>query len=129
MSKLRFDRLSKRLEQTRQQLLDQMAEDAAVYFRTVPFTTRGWEGRKWKRRKDRLPHPLLEKTGRMRASIRKLRGGGMFSRDYRIVGSDVRYAKYHNAGSGRLPVRQFIGDSRALHRHFIKLINRGLSKV
>ena len=75
---------------------------------------------RWKRRKIAKPWSIMNKTGRLKNSIKKMgRNKWSFT-----IGSDVSYAKYHNEGTDRLPKRQFIGNSKKL----IKLLERNLYK-
>ena len=119
MSKLRLDRLKPKLERARVKTLDQMAKTAIAYYKVDVFTQKAWDGLPWKARKDAKPHPLLMKTRTMNKSIRELRR----TTYSRIVGSDTLYAKYHNAGTQRLPKRQFIGMDKVLSGKLKRALN------
>lgn len=61
-------------------------------------------GNYWKPRETEKPWPLLEKTGRMRASFRIT----SVSPEHVTVSSDCEYASFHQYGTKRLPVRGMI---------------------
>jgi len=67
----------------------------------------------WSRRQDDESHPILEKTGRLRDSI-VIQGSQ--------VVSTSPYGVYHNEGTGRLPQREFMGESDELYEKIEKLI-------
>ena len=46
-----------------------------------------------------------------------------------IVYSDVHYAPYHNEGTGKLPKRQFIGDSAELDKLVISELDKKLKNI
>ena len=87
------------------------------------------DGVVWKRRKDNLPHPLLNKTGKMKKA--STGGDGALLRIQRkrvqmgIKNESIHYAWYHQFGSkyGRIPRRRYYylnGEDRAeLRRVFI----------
>lgn len=62
------------------------------------------EGRpKWKRRKDSKSHKILDKSGKLKASIKPLansRGG--------TVGTSIIYGPTHQFGRGPIPARPFL---------------------
>lgn len=68
---------------------------------------------------------LLVKTGKLRRGIAVLAKGD----GYVVIGNRVPYAGYHNDGvEGRLPKRQFIGESEKLSAEIKELIvNRALA--
>ena len=66
------------------------------------------DGTRWKPRKDNLPHPLLEKSGRLRRSIGER---DLQEKEAEIGTSGVVYAGVHQHGSDRIPQRQFLGWS------------------
>lgn len=125
MSKFRFNQLANSFKAALPGLLDRMANNAVNHFKIVNFDSQAfvddapqrWAPRKSKR--DNAGRRLLVKTGRMRESIKVLSSIG----NTRKIGTLVPYSKYHNDGvPGRLPKRQFIGNSRRLERKNAKLI-------
>jgi len=119
MSKLRLDRLKPKLERARVKTLDQMAKAAIAHYKIEVFMQKSWDGVAWKPRVDAKAHPLLMKTKKMNKSIRELRR----TTYSRVVGSDVLYAKFHNAGTPKMPKRQFIGMDRALSGKLKQVLN------
>lgn len=80
----------------------------------------------WKKRRDRSPHPILVKTGRLFRNV-KIRSQ---RHDKVVFGTTgVPYAKYHNDGTSRLPKREFIGDSQKLFAKIDRVIYRNLKKM
>ena len=69
------------------------------------FETEG-DGR-WQPRKDDLPHPLLQKTGKLRRSYTGDGEGHIEERrrDGLLFGSDVEYADFIEDGTSRMPAR------------------------
>lgn len=94
-------------------------------FRKQGFVNNGLHP--WKRRKDqRNTRSLLVKTGRLRQSIRVKR----YNSNEAVIGSDVNYASYHNDGiNGRLPQREFIGDSKELDEKVKAVIIKEIDKL
>lgn len=90
----------------------------------------GWAKRKRETNLSRRKN-ILVKKGRLRKAATS--GKAIFKATFnqivlKIRGSDVKYASYHNEGSGRLPKREFWGDSRVLFKRIKVLIRsrRGL---
>jgi phage virion morphogenesis protein len=86
-------------------------------------------GTQWPPRKHRYPHPILRKTRRMitAATIKGAQGNiaASFGRQLRlgISGSGVPYAKFHQYGTIKLPVRQFFylrSEDRVLLRPAVR---------
>lgn len=129
MSKFRFNQLAARFKRATSGLLDQMANNAVNHFKVTNFDAQAfvddapqrWAPRKSKR--DNAGRRLLVKTGRMRESIKVISSIG----NTRKIGTLVPYSKYHNDGiPGRLPKRQFIGNSRRLERKNARLVQQYL---
>lgn len=96
-------------------MLDRMANNAVNHFKVTNFDAKGFVDmtvKSWAPIKNSDGRQPLVKTGRMRDSITIL-GRSLNSR---IVGSNVPYAEYHNAGTARLPQRKFIGNSKVLEK-------------
>ena len=92
LSRLKQDLAAESLRQTQQRFSRREAPD----------------GSKWPPRKDNLPHPLLEKSRRLRRSIRAVP-----SRDGVDQTAEPPYAGVHQHGSRsrNIPQRQFLGWS------------------
>ena len=91
---------------------DLSALTAELAQQTVDQTNRRYdqrrtpEGKPWPPRKDSLPHPLLEKSGRQRRSIQVR---ALQEREATIGTAGVPYAVVHQDGSGPIPARTFLG--------------------
>ena len=113
MSKFQLLRKAAKFKQQVPRMLDRMANNAIYQFKVVNFDAGGFvDGtvQKWTPNQKQDGRQQLVKTGRMRESIRKL--GGTFKS--RLIGSEVPYAGYHNAGTSKLPQRKFVGSSKQL---------------
>ena len=78
----------------------------------------------WKPRKDKLSHPILNKSGRMYNSITTMQT--LFGFQVRTNG--IVYAGFHNRGTDRLPQREFLGKSQDLKSKFSSVIISEASK-
>ena len=94
------------------------------------FTDKGlvkWQPRKSRSRDD--GRAILVKTGNLRRSIR------VISRSINevVIGSDLPYAQVHNEGGrtrrGRMPKRQFIGESAVLNRKILARLDRIIQRI
>jgi len=80
-------------------------------------------------RADRTRATLVQ-SGALRSSIRVLRTApGQI-----VIGSDLKYAKVHNTGGktkngGKMPKRQFVGDSRNLNAGMKKKVSGEILKA
>ena len=90
---------------------------------------------KWRERKKSYPHKILQKTGRLRRSIKTK---VFTTKSYYEVrfSSDVPYADVHNeglkAGRGRgftMPKRQFMGYSRSLDLRIKRMYERKITQI
>jgi len=130
----------------------------AVRFSKERFQQKNWLDRTrepWKKRQRKDRGTLMNRTGRLKRSIRKIEVG----RDYIVIGTDVPYAEAHNEGAtvketvaikehtrrtrtGRstvkahtrkmnvsLPPRRFIGESAILGRRIERLIENELKNA
>lgn len=101
----RFEREPMRdaLEEAEAELMLGIAEN----FRTSTHPN----NRKWKKRKDRKPHPLLILTGRLMGSATSA-SHAEHVRDIADrsieTGTEVPYAEFHELGTQRIPIRAFI---------------------
>ena len=108
-------------------LVRSMTNDAATFFKADVFRDEGADvnpGGRWKPRKKKRTGRLMVKTGRLRRSIVANARGKVG-----IITSNVPYAKYHQDGTGSLPQRKFMGESRKLNRKFDAKIRRALRKA
>ena len=111
-----------------------IAAEISVNFFKDNFKRQGFLDRnvkKWKKRKKKstTKRAILVKSGKLRKSIsvRKMnanRGRAVIG----ILGSAGVYAGFHNFGAGKLPKRQFIGDSKKLNTKIKRLIRKRLNK-
>ena len=93
---------------------DLSALTAELAQQTVDQTSRRYDkrqapdGKSWPPRKDNLPHPLLEKSGRLRRSIQVR---ALQEREATIGTAGVPYAAVHQHGSRKrnIPARPFLG--------------------
>ena len=76
-----------------------VASDATLAFRTASLRPSPWAPRKDKK----ATHPLLIKSGSLRQSIRWRLSGP----DTVVVHSPMKYAKYHQLGTKKMPARPF----------------------
>ncbi len=115
MSKFQFLRKAAKFKAQVPTMLDRMANNAVNHFKVTNFDAKGFVDmtvKSWAPIKNNDGRQPLVKTGRMRDSITVL-GRSLYSR---VVGSNVPYAPYHNAGTDRLPQRKFIGNSKQLEK-------------
>ena len=78
-----------------------VASRATMAFRTASLRPSPWSPRKPSKKDD--GHPLLIRTGALRQSIRWRTNGT----DTVVVGTDRKYAIYHQRGTKRMPARPF----------------------
>lgn len=103
----------------------------------VPWPAMSEAGAASKRRAGFGGRPLLRRTGKMRDSIRAIRGGvgSIFTNTgakVRIGIDDPNVAKYaavHNKGIGRFPLRRFIGLGRLDIRAVDGLLRRKARQI
>lgn len=78
------------------------------------FSSKGGEfGDPWPPRKDSLPHPLMDKSGRLKRSLTTKNADSVrnIRADRIVYGSKVPYSKFHNQGTKNMPRRQVSGVS------------------
>lgn len=85
----------------------------------------GWRPRQSSRDSGR---PILVKTTRLSKSIRVLSKHLSRKKQRAVIGTRVPYGRFHNEGTAILPVREFIGDSRALDKNVERIITRSLDQ-
>lgn len=106
----------------------QFAEAESLRFYKRSFTNQGFTNNalvRWAPRKKQQAWPILVKTGKLLNSIRILSRG----KNYFIIGTDLKYADYHNEGTNRLPQRQFIGESNTLAANLLAKLDRAIKSV
>ena len=100
----------------------------AVNFFKSSFKKGGWTDKTfnpWQPRKvPDIGRAILVKSGDLRRSIVK---NVAFKRV--TISTNVSYASKHNFGLGRMPKRQFIGDSAELKKQMSKTIEREMNKL
>ena len=88
------------------------------------------DGTSWPPRKDSLPHPLLEKTRRLRRSIQVREPQAA---ETAIGTAGVPYAATHQRGRGTIPARTYLGwgeaDMGELHRTAEGWLQRYVGRV
>lgn len=125
MSKLKLNVKGKRVTQQFAKISYDIGLIAVRYTKEEVFRNEAWDGVPWKPRGKDYPHKPLQKTGRMRNSIRILQ----YSSKGVKWGSRVSYAKYHNAGTSKIPKRKFIGIDRVLARRIKPIIARRIKQA
>ena len=78
-----------------------------------------FEPPRWRKRKRAYKHPILEKTGKLRAGLR-IRTTGNSVR----IGNVVKYYKFHQKGTKRLPRRRLIGMNDTVRREIRDEVKR-----
>jgi len=157
MAKSDFIQKLQRLAKVQKQMPTKMGT-LAVRFSKERFQQKNWLDRTrqpWEKRKRKDRGTLMNRTGRLKRSIRKIEVG----KDYAIIGTNVPYAEAHNEGltikktvsvkkhtrkrkgsSGevkahtrkmnlKLPERRFIGDSAILERRIERLVEREIKNA
>lgn len=85
---------------------------------------------KWDRREKETRRSsgkkILSDRGFLKNSIRRTRAT---PKKIMVSSVGLRYARIHNDGGGKLPKRQFMGDSRRLNKEIKRLIERELKKA
>jgi phage gpG-like protein len=117
-------------------LMRQMTNEAETFFKDDVFNNvgndvqpKGVNGGRWKNRKNPFKKgklndkPILTDTNRLRHSIKGRSRGNVG-----IIQTDVEYARFHNEGIGRMPMRKFMGNSNKLNKKFEKRILRFLRR-
>ncbi len=119
--------VKRKYEKAVQSWVDEVPKIAIKFFQSS-FTNGGFTDTtlvRWKKRKIDRPYPILMRTKRLRNSI-KMMGRTKYSVS---IGTELNYAKYHNNGTGRLPKRQFIGESTKLTRILTDLLNKKIRNI
>ncbi len=131
MSKSDLRRSGTLFKRGKRSLMRSLARNTLTLFQSN-FTAQAFRDiprKKWKRlkkpRKDGSTRPILVDTGNLLAS-----GKTVVNSPYRAkIMFKAKYASYHNKGTGRLPKRQFSGDSKIVDRSNEKIIVNYIKKV
>lgn len=127
-------KLAKRLAQVQEvkrQGMAAIANNTVNFFKVTVFNAQGWIDTtvdKWKARKGRAPRnnrKILVDTGAGRQSIH----APMITNTKVIVRAEATYMKFHNEGTGKLPQRKFMGNSRRLDQQNTGILRRFLDKL
>lgn len=130
MSKFNFDRVLRNVEQMKQELPKELANDTQKFFNAA-FVKQGWDGKTWKTPQRRIAgtnpykypkfkdlgrrtRATLVKTGRLRRTVATALKQASFESIKFFV--DLPYASVHNNGEGNIPQRKFMGDSPTLRK-------------
>ena len=105
-----------------------VASRATMAFRNEPMRPSPWAPRKKSKRDD--GHPLLIKSGSLRQSI----GWKLQGNDTVVVGTDKKYAGYHQTGTKHMPARPFMpldrnGDlTPQMQQKIYKIVEKDLAE-
>lgn len=124
MSKFRFDLKAKKITREMARVAFNIGTIAVQHTKREVFRDQSWDGRAWAPKKKDDGRPLLNKSGKLISSIRILRYSSKGVR----WGSRLSYAGYHNAGTKRIPKRQFLGMDRPLRKRIISEMNKGIKR-
>lgn len=124
-----LNKIARKWEVEKEKLATEIARKAENHFKDN-FRLKGflYESLElWQPRKKPDPgRAMLVKSGRLKRGITAIPGTN-FTRI--TIANDVPYAGYHNRGTGKLPQRKFIGESRALNIKIKQSIKSTLRKV
>jgi len=79
----------------------------------------------WEKRKGGETHPLLDKTGRLKKSFKRIK----LTNTELEISSKVNYFKFHQLGTYKMPQRQILGFSKKMEKHIIDLFNKFLKTL
>jgi len=145
-----FDKVLRNLNRVKNDLPQLLSKDTLRYF-VDSFNREEWDGKKWKEVQRRTPgtsaYKYPAKKGLQRRTAHILVGSGYGKRGGTLRRAlatstqtatfqkisfhvrDVNYAKYHNDGEGRMPMRRFMGQTRALTAMQTSRITRTINKI
>lgn len=112
--------------------LDKLA-NLKIKFRNKPFiseqervfnTKGGSIGKQWQQRKGRANYPILDKTGRLKRSLKAVNKPNELT-----ITRDVPYFKYHQLGTRTIPARPTIGISDRMKREANKQVKEAVNKI
>lgn len=130
----RLDKISKGYENWKMPL--EQAEGYQLKQVKKNFATQGsniagkWAGLKASTVRDRLRKgfgagPILKRTGRLKGSIARKK----LNKNSLEIGSDVKYFKYHQIGTGKMPRRQILGHSSQMKQKVLSLFSRYVRRL
>jgi phage gpG-like protein len=131
-NKLDFNDLARAEKHLRNNVPKLVGERARRFFE-LSFRREGFQDSslvKWTKRKRETKRSrgkkVLSNTGMLKNSIRRTK---TTPRQIRISSIGLSYANWHNNGTGRLPKRQFMGNSKTLERGLQKKIEFEIKKA
>jgi len=143
--KFKFGQLKERITKMRQELPVLLANDSRLYFSNT-FKTQSWDGVPWQEVNRRIPgtpeykYPKKKDLGRHTRPILVGKGSTKLRRAVnnsirvqswpvvRLV-VDLPYAQAHNEGLGKMPKRQFMGNSPILHSQHLERIDKYMKSL
>lgn len=125
MSQLGLDKQLTAFKRSKRTIIRDITRNTKNFFQETNFKNQAFTDtprRKWKKLKRPRPNgttkPILVDTGRLKNSAK-----------YQVIGNSrgrVRftapYASFHNNGGGKLPRRQFSGESKILNKQNNKIL-------
>lgn len=141
--KFGLDKVLMNIEQVKRDLPILLSKQAERYF-TASFSNQSFNHKAWEEVKRRIEgtneykypkrrglsrrtKPILVGTGALRrATSNSTRS--LYPKNIRLV-IDLPYAAVHNEGSGNIPKRQYVGQTKELTRKQKTLIERHIDKV
>lgn len=121
MSKLGLHKQLNSFRRGQRALMKSLAVNSKEFFQRRNFNEQAFVDtprRRWAKLKKPRPGLILVKTGKLRKSAKARVSGSTRA----IVEFKAPYASFHNEGAGRLPQRQFSGESRILNRQNEKIL-------
>lgn len=79
-------------------------------------------GSKWAKRKRPYTHPILNRTGKLKRSFKQTK----ITNKEMHISSPVKYFKYHQLGTSKMPQRQILGFSEQMRIAIIKIFQKFL---
>lgn len=72
----------------------------------------------WAKRTLPYPHPVLNKTGKLKGSISQIK----LTKNEVELGSKISYFKYHQTGTKKMPQRQILGFNDSMEDEAVQII-------
>ena len=126
-NKFNFDKVISDFRKVKARMMKDISQETLKHF-DKSFPNEGFTDSalsKWKLRKFDYPWNILEKTGKMRRGTKI----SYISLAKCVIVNDVPYAKYHNFGTTRLPVRQFVNRSLNLDNKCVDIIEKNMINI
>lgn len=151
MDKFNFEQVRQKIQQSRREMLVLLSNQAQNYF-VSSWKKQGFDGREWKEVQRRKPETKAYKYPKAKGLQRRIspilvgagfnvRGGtlrravssmartaNINNGGFRMI-VDLPYAGYLNEGTGRMPKRQFIGQTAELTQMQQKKITQVIDKI